>query len=558
MRISALQHRTASDARTARAREDADARRIVEEAYADVDGAPHRRDHVPGQPSGAAGSPGDDDRVHQLEIVCNELKIRAQKHLDLLLVEQRKVQSLRKDKSKLQTENLVLKLQIAESSRAAAGSEPLGQSMPLMRAESARAEIKAALKAPLLDGNGQKAPPRAANALQPPLAVRIPQALTSPSRKRAADAVALSLSLPMTGIATADGAAANGAPAPTVTPTGGRLKDNSFGRPAAEATGAGARAASAAASEAANRERRQLAEEHLARTQAALDKAQARITLLQQQLAAAKAALPLETATIGDVPNATAKPVAPRKVKNTVGSDAASAASADARRLAVQHVLAGAVEAGADAAYKLRPGRAASKTAASGEQHRPDHHGVAKEASDVAPTEWQESWQAKTWMAGLKLHELLAGMLTAPLQTRLAELVAQPLADCSPTELTADQKAAAELAYLRHIGGSNVSDADRAQALEGLLRATPPEAAAVLASGVKDLEEKDLTPRELSVKFQMRNEFYLCDLKAFYDGLESAVGVPNPDLLDTMVSTRRRRPPLPPPHPPPLPPHFFA
>ena len=48
---------------------------------------------------------------------------------------------------------------------------------------------------------------------------------------------------------------------------------------------------------------------------------------------------------------------------------------------------------------------------------------------------------------------------------------------------------------------------------------------------------------ELSEKSMMKKmcEFHLCDIKAFYDGLEEAVGMPNPDLFESMRREHTKR-----------------
>jgi hypothetical protein len=78
--------------------------------------------------------------------------------------------------------------------------------------------------------------------------------------------------------------------------------------------------------------------------------------------------------------------------------------------------------------------------------------------------------------------------------------------------------------------------------LGALLAKTPERLAKTLANGLSKLHEGH-TSSELSEKFMMAKmcEFHLCDIKAFYDGLEEAVGMPNPDLFESMRREHTKR-----------------
>ena len=169
---SYLQYSTSSDARTARAREDADAARAqrnVAEAFVQADnpvGSSGRRPIAPvGPPSGATrgmrpasaatASPGR-ERLRTLELMYEELKGRMHEQMKQLVVEQRKVTKLRTEKLKLRAENNYLRLQLNGSARADQGDDPaLASSLPLTRAETARAAISAAANEPLLSDDSE-------------------------------------------------------------------------------------------------------------------------------------------------------------------------------------------------------------------------------------------------------------------------------------------------------------------------------------------------------------------------------------------------------------------
>jgi hypothetical protein len=145
---------------------------------------------------------------------------------------------------------------------------------------------------------------------------------------------------------------------------------------------------------------------------------------------------------------------------------------------------------------------------------------------------------------------MIAELLTAPLVKKLSaneELRAKPAGGADEASTEGDKKrtlAAAELAFLRHLG--KMDEPQRLAILGKLLEKTPVSLAETLANGLSKLQE-GYTSSELSEKFTEKfmmgkmSEFHLCDIKAFYDGLEEAVGMPNPDLFESMRREHTKR-----------------
>lgn len=469
-----LMYATAADARNARARADADAQRIVANAVANVDGSPRLiQGHAGGRTglSRPANTGGADPaaRIRQLEDEVAVMTKKAQEQMELRVAEQRKVQSLRKERLKLQAENNFLRLRIAEAPHAAIGDDPLGQSLPATRAESARAEIKAAVNAPLLTEDGQRPSRRPATANG--------RSIRALRQARTTEAWA------------AEGAA-NGPPARHPADAASTAFDGNKALVTQQAVKVAERTSTnAAAYEAAERARdteRELADvKAKARdTERELEFGKAQIAKLHVRASALSSTAALSVSVM-DAEDRKAVDEAVRKAK------------AAAHELAMERT---------------------SKAAAASEADVPSEWQQAQNK-----TELQESWRANTWAETLNLH------------TKLAEMVIKPLHDASWfRKLPGDHMASAELAFLRSLGAS----VRRQSVLTQLLGAADCSrlVAETLTAGMQALTS-DQTVKELSVKFTMNklSEFYLCDIKAFYDGLEEAVGVPNPDLKSTMT-----------------------
>ena len=175
------------------------------------------------------------------------------------------------------------------------------------------------------------------------------------------------------------------------------------------------------------------------------------------------------------------------------------------------------------------------------EEQRDEPVEMSGDESELAATApWQEApededdentdrWSAVTWVLGMGLH------------TELANLLMRPLDEVSTRwrpALTAAEHAAAQLAYLRHLGQERRS----LEWAAALLRDAPATIGGRVAQGASELGTEFASVGELSVKFQELDDFHLVDVATFNAGLEQCVGTPNPDLHETMVREHTRMP----------------
>ena len=613
---SYLQYSTSSDARTARAREDADAARAqrnVAEAFVQADnpvGSSGRRPIAPvGPPSGATrgmrpasaatASPGR-ERLRTLELMYEELKGRMHEQMKQLVVEQRKVTKLRTEKLKLRAENNYLRLQLNGSARADQGDDPaLSSSLPTTSAETARAAISAAANEPLLsddgevEGLGPHGPYQRSHRPPPSAPLRRAEACSS----AAADAATFHA----------------------------KAAKERAGREGAEA--------------------QLLAAEKSNRTlEEALATARDQITKLQRQVAEQ---IPRAMPTAGSADTASGAVGGGAVGVGTVGVGAVGvdrlawappapeplASGQVARADLVDALLKEAVEAAEKAAAVAAKAQGAERgftagaPSASGSGRRPstDEVGSGGCCPPKPPGKMPETWRANTWCTTQEVHSMIAKLLTAPLAPLVEKLSAELTKPVGGADEASKKRtlAAAELAFLRHLGGKQAltpedekdMEADEKDAagavyeivrrvpkgeqlwyeckkkrgsvavnvpvnvvqipdvvqielselekmkpyvmkliknfehplalpavLDKLLAKTPERLAETLANGLSKLHE-GYTSSELSEKFMMAkmSEFHLCDIKAFYDGLEVAVGMPNPDLFESMRREHTKR-----------------
>ena len=575
---SYLQYPTASDARTARAREDADAARAqrnVAEAFMQADnpvGSSGRRPIAPvGPPSGATrgmrpasaatASPGR-ERLRTVELMYEELKKRMHEQMKQLVDEQRKVTKLRTEKLKLRAENNYLRLQLNDSARAAQGDDPaLASSLPLTRAETARAAISAAANEPLLtdDGAAEELGPHGPHqrSHRPPPSAPLRRAEACSSA--AADAATFHA----------------------------KAAEERAGREEAKA-------------------QLHAAKEEIRTLEEALATARDQITKLQRQVAGQ---IPRAMPTAGGANTAGGAVGGDAVGGGAVGVGAVGVGAVGVDRLActlsapelmdalvsgqvadlepekVDALLKEAVEAGMEAAKEAAAAAAAAKAAEAAEEAaaaaakvQGAEGGSKAGAPSAAPSaggggrrpstdsNWEagsggggppkppgkmpETWRANTWCTTQEVHSMIAELLTAPLVKKLSaneELRAKPAGGADEASTEGDKKrtlAAAELAFLRHLG--KMDEPQRLAILGKLLEKTPVSLAETLANGLSKLQE-GYTSSELSEKFTEKfmmgkmSEFHLCDIKAFYDGLEVAVGMPNPDLFESMRREHTKR-----------------
>lgn len=147
---------------------------------------------------------------------------------------------------------------------------------------------------------------------------------------------------------------------------------------------------------------------------------------------------------------------------------------------------------------------------------------------DSTPGEASSSWSARTWMDALRPESLLADALCAPLTAAL---------EGSLVDATDEAAAAAQLAYIRHLGQHGDADA-----IEGLISSAMAQLARSLHVAAAQLAQAPATVDEFNDKFLVHAQLQFGDLADFYAGLEGVIGMPSPNLREVSRSEDRMHP----------------